>query len=214
MKKSVYSLVLGDEVVREIDKKAYKLGTSRSNLINQILAENIGYLTDERRMGEVFQHAKVLLEDLPGLQVSPKSDTVMVIRSALNYKYNPSMRYAVTLKAGDSGVAGELRTSLRSQNRELLFHLRRFFTLWSKIEEAYGKQPRFEIDSGRFVRFFTIPDRLEDDRPRQAQMIVNYVAAMNDAFGGYFENTGDMTAAVKAIERVYLEYLKNQKDPF
>lgn len=38
MSKSVYSLVLGDEVVAQIDRAAYALGTSRSNLINQVLA--------------------------------------------------------------------------------------------------------------------------------------------------------------------------------
>ena len=36
MKKSVYSLVLMDDVVKAIDDMAYKLNTSRSNLINQI----------------------------------------------------------------------------------------------------------------------------------------------------------------------------------
>ena len=37
MKKSIYSLVLMDEVIRAVDEQAYRLGTSRSNLINQIL---------------------------------------------------------------------------------------------------------------------------------------------------------------------------------
>ena len=37
MKKSVYSLVLMDDVVNAIDDMAYQMNTSRSNLINQIL---------------------------------------------------------------------------------------------------------------------------------------------------------------------------------
>ena len=41
MKKSVYSIVLADDVVEAIDEMAYSLGTSRSNLINQILAERV-----------------------------------------------------------------------------------------------------------------------------------------------------------------------------
>ena len=41
MKKSVYSLVLSDNVVRAIDDLAYKMGTNRSNLINSILAEKL-----------------------------------------------------------------------------------------------------------------------------------------------------------------------------
>ena len=43
MNKSVYSLVLMDNVVSEVDKMAYEMGTSRSNLINQILAEYVRY---------------------------------------------------------------------------------------------------------------------------------------------------------------------------
>ena len=38
MKKSVYSLVLADDVIEAIDNLAYQMNTSRSNLINQILA--------------------------------------------------------------------------------------------------------------------------------------------------------------------------------
>ena len=38
MSKSVYSLVLSDDVVAAVDRAAYALGSSRSNLINQILA--------------------------------------------------------------------------------------------------------------------------------------------------------------------------------
>jgi len=41
MAKSVYSLVLRDEVVAEIDRLAYRMNTNRSNMINQILAEYV-----------------------------------------------------------------------------------------------------------------------------------------------------------------------------
>ena len=41
LKKTLYSLMLNEEVVREVDALAHRLGTSRSNLINQILAEYV-----------------------------------------------------------------------------------------------------------------------------------------------------------------------------
>ena len=50
MNKSVYSLVLMDEVVEAIDKMAYAMNTSRSNLINQILADYASCTTPESRM--------------------------------------------------------------------------------------------------------------------------------------------------------------------
>ena len=45
MKKTLYSLMLDDEVVREVDALAHQLGTNRSNLINQIIAEYVNYTT-------------------------------------------------------------------------------------------------------------------------------------------------------------------------
>ncbi len=54
MKKSVYSLVLMDDVVNAIDDMAYQMNTSRSNLINQILAEHVSYITPEMRMKDIF----------------------------------------------------------------------------------------------------------------------------------------------------------------
>lgn len=45
MKKSVYSLMLFDEIVEKIDQLAYENNTNRSQLINDILAEKIGLET-------------------------------------------------------------------------------------------------------------------------------------------------------------------------
>ena len=41
MKKSMYSLMLSEDVVNEIDKLAREQSTNRSNLINQILADRL-----------------------------------------------------------------------------------------------------------------------------------------------------------------------------
>lgn len=54
MKKTLYSLVLNDDVVREVDIMAHKMGTNRSSLINRILAEYVNYVTPEQRIGEVL----------------------------------------------------------------------------------------------------------------------------------------------------------------
>ena len=41
MKKSVYSLVLSDDVVEAVDRAAYQNGLSRSAMVNQILADYV-----------------------------------------------------------------------------------------------------------------------------------------------------------------------------
>ena len=41
MNKSVYSLVLSDEVVEAVDHAAYRAGMSRSAFINSVLPKNV-----------------------------------------------------------------------------------------------------------------------------------------------------------------------------
>lgn len=63
MKKSVYSLVLMDDVVNAIDDMAYQMNTSRSNLINQILAEHVSYITPEMRMKDIFDCVRTMMDN-------------------------------------------------------------------------------------------------------------------------------------------------------
>lgn len=48
MKKSVYSVVLSDEVIAKVDRIAYMNNTNRSNMINQILADYVSLTTPEK----------------------------------------------------------------------------------------------------------------------------------------------------------------------
>ena len=61
MKKTLYSLMLSEEVVREVDALAHRLGTNRSNLINQILAEYVDLVTPERRINDVLSAIEQLM---------------------------------------------------------------------------------------------------------------------------------------------------------
>ena len=45
MKKNLYSLTLSDEVVREVDALAHRLGTNRLALVNRILSEYVSVPT-------------------------------------------------------------------------------------------------------------------------------------------------------------------------
>ena len=54
LSKSVYSVVLMDDVVDAVDRLAYEAGTNRSNMINRILAEYVQLATPEQRMQDIF----------------------------------------------------------------------------------------------------------------------------------------------------------------
>ena len=62
MNKSLYSLMLMDEVVSEIDKLALRQGTNRSNLVNQILAEYVSVSTPEKQIDSIFRRMEELLD--------------------------------------------------------------------------------------------------------------------------------------------------------
>ena len=61
MNKSLYSLMLMDDVVKEVDKLALRAGTSRSNLVNQILAEYVSVSTPEKQIDSIFRSMEELL---------------------------------------------------------------------------------------------------------------------------------------------------------
>ena len=98
MKKTLYSLMLSDDVVREVDLLAHKRGTNRSNLINQILAEYLGMTTPQRRINDVFQAIEEAVA--PYGQLVPfftPNDLTMSLKSSLEYKYRPTVKYVVEL---------------------------------------------------------------------------------------------------------------------
>ena len=61
MKKSVYSVVLSDEVIAKVDRIAYMNNTNRSNMINQILADYVSLTTPEKRISGIFEDLARLL---------------------------------------------------------------------------------------------------------------------------------------------------------
>ena len=78
MGKSVYSLVLDDDIVHEIDKLAYTMNTSRSSLINTILAQRVEMNTPEMRMKEIFSAMQSLMDDRFLLVDQPSSSMISI----------------------------------------------------------------------------------------------------------------------------------------
>ncbi len=88
MKKTLYSLMLDEEVVREIDRMAHRMGTNRSALINQILADYTSVVTPERRIENIFHEIEQLVA--PARDLVPffaPHTTSMSLKSSLEYKY-------------------------------------------------------------------------------------------------------------------------------
>jgi predicted transcriptional regulator len=154
MKKSIYSLVLMDEVVEAVDRMAYSMHTSRSNLINQILAEHLSCVTPEMRMQSVFSGMEErTLRQFRVLEQT--SARMLALQSQLDYKYKPTVQYSVELyRTVQNGKAGKIRVQLRTQSQSLLAVLEQFFRFWVQLEKCYAPQT-----AGTVYRL--LPARLE-----------------------------------------------------
>lgn len=121
MSKSVYSLVLSDDVVAAVDRAAYGLGTSRSNLINQLLADYVSFITPEKRRKDIFDSLASVLDSFEPFQVQNRgSDSMLCIRSPLRVKYNPTIRYTVELSRSSDNHLGQLKIMTRTQSGALI----------------------------------------------------------------------------------------------
>ena len=206
MSKSVYSLVLSDEVIREVDLEAYRHGVSRSNMINQILAEAVSYVTPEKRMREIFSQVERLLTDGGIFQtLLQPSDSMMSLRSSLAYKYNPNVRYSVELYPGSEGE-GELRVSLRSQSSALILYMGQFFRLWTQIEQSYLGATEAAAQDGRYARRIHLPSGVDDRE--QGAVLAAYIRAMNTAMMGFFRNLDDPRKAEALVRQSCEDYLR------
>lgn len=219
MKKSVYSLVLMDNVVEEVDRLAYAMNTNRSNMINQILAEYLSMTTPEKRMREIFDCAQGLLHQQDAMQILVQpSDAVLALRSALRYKYNPTVRYAVELYRSSGPRIGELKVSLRTQNATLISYLEQFFSLWARLEQVYIPQRvraggTCALAPGRMTRILMAPPQAEtmknDDWGRA---IAQYVSCMDDTMKLFFAGVdGDPQQTLRRVEKRYADALAQGK---
>lgn len=211
MKKSVYSLVLMDDVVDAVDKLAYSMNTSRSNLINQILAEKVCCITPEKRMKDIFQQIERLMSDGECYQIQNQpSDAMMSIKSPVRYKYRPTVRYAVELYRNPSDSLGKLKVSFRTQSSQLIAVATDFFILWADTETKYigncfSDGIPFKIENGRYQRKFTAVSGSATDL---GTAIAEYIQVMDRCLKLYFSEINSNNF-IKSVENIYSAYLKS-----
>ena len=212
MKKSVYSLVLMDDVVEAIDRMAYSMNTSRSNLINQILAERVSFVTPEMRMRDIFSQMEQFMNDSFQLLEQP-SDAMMSVRSPLKFKYKPTIKYSVELFRSFEQCVGRLKISIRTQSRELIDATSGFFKLWSRIENKYLAKVftngvPWSGNYANFSRDFYAPDHEKLSDEQIAKAIGSYINLIDECIKVYFDNISMPEKAEQIIDEKYCERLK------
>lgn len=213
MKKNMYSLMLAEDVIREIDRLAEAQSTNRSNLINQILAEYVSLTTPEKHVRNIFdiienfigQHSTSMLYSQP-------NDMTMSIKSPLQYHYRPTIRYEVEMYRTPKQTIGQLKIIFRTTSAELLVELTRFFKLWMQLENIYIKQffqkdaIEYGMENGKFLRTFAVPNDSDYTEEEIGNAISNYISTfdemLKDYLAGKYATTEDM-------EKRYLQYLNS-----
>jgi len=208
--KNVYSIVLSADVVEKIDQLAYQNGTNRSNMINQILAEYVSYQTPEKRFREIFLRMESLLAENAFKALAP-SDTMLSLRSALAYKYNPTVKYNVELYRGNTPEIGELRVSLRTQNAGLILYMTEFYRLWSAIETKYRPDVSFIASDGKYARKLVLQNISGAREIDLGEIIAAYINAFDKALKAFFLYIQYPEKGALEAEVIYRDYLANNK---
>lgn len=213
MNKSIYSLVLSDEVVEAVDALARAANVSRSAMINRILAERVAYITPEMRLQEILDSLERSMNGAFMLSAKPAGG-VLSARTSLKYRYKPTVKYSVEMYSQNGKRAGEMKVTFRTQNAQLIDDLTGFFRCWTRLEQKFAANRLgkivYRISDGKFTRMLNMPDeRVSDDEVGAA--VADYMAAFDGTMKEYFARLPDIEEGERAAEAFYREIISDWK---
>ena len=206
--KSVYSVILRDELVKKLDVIAYENGVSRSVMLNKILADYLEVETPDTVMENILARMEEMLSSASRLRfVNQPSNSMASVLSALEYRYNPKLKYSLELFP--SGDLGQLKISLRSQNPVLIGLLEDFYAFFIKLEGAYIGERQYFYQDNRFIRVLFRDGKASSVAIGEA--IARYVKRFDKYLSIYFSSLSDLTFAKRQIEIEYINDIKNEE---
>ena len=215
MKKSIYSLLLSDAVVEAADRLAYQKGTSRSALIDELLAETLSCVTPEMRMRDIFVSLEEIMKTSQAFRLMGRnSDSMLSMHSALQYKYRPTIRYSIELYRQFRGnIFGELRIQSRTQNGQLLEALEDFYRIWIEAERRIlgHDAAAYSLSAGRLSRSLSLPKRQTYYRDEAlGSGIGSYIQCFDRGMKIYFEEPTSPIFKQDKIHRLIADYFAKE----
>lgn len=205
MGKSLYSLILDDGVVAEIDAAAEQRRVSRSALINEILAEYCSYVTPEQQTRSLFKELSELLLGL-SFQMLPASNSKSIaMKTNLDCKYKPTIKYEFEFKGSGSGTDCNLKAVWRTTDAELQRRIEEFLNFWVAAENKFGvcsENVEYSIENGKIQRACHIDAAVNVRELKNA--VVQFIRFFNEAIKRF--TTGEI-CDYTAVERFYGMYL-------
>ena len=210
MSKSVYSLVLNDDVVELVDKLARVNECSRSQMIEKILAEAVSYETPVIRANNLFDEIERLIGEGDMMRFLEEPSRYMAsILSALPYRYNPAIKYNVELFP-HSNYLGQLKITLRTQNPTLTSLVNAFYQLFTILEKRYyNPDAKYDYDGIKYTRILNYPNE-EVTTQQLAELITEYVKDFNELLNTFLSNQDDERLAITLTEKRFKELFNDK----
>lgn len=218
MKRSMYSLILSDDIVAAVDALAAQKGTSRSNYINQVLAKHVQCITPEQQMQRVFANLTHQMDEAFRIQ-EQGSNALLSILGSVQYKYRPTIRYRVELLRNmQQEEVGRLKISCRTQNQTLLDAMAQFFRFWVKLEQKYDAdsacaQCLYQIESGCMTMALLRSGAATDEQ--LGEIVGNYIRMFHAVLQSYFagiQQDVSGTVLARTLEQQYAELREQLHD--
>ena len=138
------------------------------------------------------------------------------MRSALRFKYNPTIKYSVELYRGSDQVFGELRVSSRTQSRQLIGFLSDFYTRFAHLElecrkyyKNISRQLEFQVEGEKFTRKFLMPASETSLTNQQlGSAIAWYLQMFDKMINLYFEHLSANSDPTRDMLLLYQNYLE------
>ena len=209
MSKSLYSLILNDEVISMVDKMARVNGISRSSMVEKILANAVSYETPEIRANNIFEEFERIFKNNSTMRYLEQPSQYMgTIMGALDYRYNPAIKYSVELFP-NSDKLGQLKVTLRTQNSALLELMSDFYKYYIYLEKTYyNENATYLFESNKFIRLFDFPNTMITTK-QLAEKLTLYVQDFDELLSVYFNNLTDDTSVFKKVEKRFIQLKAN-----
>ncbi len=198
MKRSLYSLILSDDVVSRVDEVAGRSGTNRSHLIDEILADYVELVTPAKRTRRIFEQTEKLLDDLNVTYA--EHDNSLVVKSELDYRYHPTLRYDI--EVGDKSAS--LAISYRTRSIEFDSLMMRFFELWTDAEKELmpNEKAEYSAVSGRWSKTEPFPEHALSDPGKR---VSGYLKTLDDTLKKFVSGKID----AEGIRKEYRKAVKS-----
>lgn len=212
--RSLYSILLDDDLIAAVDRLAQRNGITRSAMIESLISDRISYISPRNRINEIFDDIDRLMSGVDGFTSWTEPDrTAYQLKSGMA-RYRPSVRYKVKIYDHMAGSDfGELDVRIRSDEPAVLAAEEEFFRAFCRLERIYlaGAIPddiscSLDMRTGRFRRGLRLAAGVDHSSSEIAQKITDYVNMLDTLMKRWF---GREYLTVSDMERDYISYLED-----